>query len=291
MALVAVLLLYGLVGLLLIAFLAPSTFPGADLAVYQRAGRDLLEFGDPYHSSADYPYVFQYRYPPLLAMLMPVLGWAPLWYTLLAATTMWTFLRGVQVSGSSYLLPVIVLGGAWGQVLVNGNVQPAVMACLAAVPLWRRGGAVALSLATMLKIHPVLGVLWYLARRDWQALRWFAVATAVLLLVQLPWLPAFFSFYLEEEVASPFGQVGFGLRAIHPLVWVAGTLLVLVLAWRGADSRFGWLLNICLQLAALPRVLRVNRALVLAAPIPARKPREAERPSTATAETAPAGGS
>src|SRR4029453_16141231 len=102
-------------------------------------------------------------------IVMPVFGWPPLWFAGLAAATLWTFLRGMRVAGPGYLLPVIVLGGAWGQVLINGNVQPIVMACLAAVPLWRRWGAVALSVATMLKIHPALGVLWYLARRDWQA--------------------------------------------------------------------------------------------------------------------------
>jgi hypothetical protein len=262
-----VLLVYGALGLALIAFLAPSTFIGADLEVYQRAGRDLLTRGDPYVSAADYPYVFQYRYPPLLAMLMPVLGWEPLWYGLMTAATIGTFLVGVRVGGPAYLLPVVVLGGAWGQVLLNGNVQPAVMFLLALVPIYRRAGAVALAGATMLKLHPVLGIIWYAGRRDWVAMRWYAAAVIVLLILQAPWLGGFVEFYLEQEVASPFGQTGFGLRAIHPALWVAGTVIVAVAAYRWADTRFGWLLAIGLQLAALPRVLLVNLALVLAAPL------------------------
>jgi hypothetical protein len=271
--LVVVLVVYGVAGLALIAFLAPSTYPGLDLGIYQRAGRDLYEFGDPYRSAPSYPYVLQYRYPPLLAMLMPILGWPPLWFALLAAATLFTFLLGVRQAGAAYLLPVAVLGGAWGQVLLNGNVQPILMGLLALVPVRRRAGAVALAVATMFKLHPALGVIWYVARRDWVALRWFAAATAVLLLVQAPWLGTFVRFYLAEELASPFGQLGFGLRAIHPIVWVAGTVAVAVLAWRLAESRYGWLLNICLQLAALPRVLLVNLALILSAPIPARRRR------------------
>lgn len=277
LAVAFVLAVYGVLGLALVAFLAPSTFIGADLAIYQRAGRDLLEQGNPYASAADFPYVFQYRYPPLLAMLMPVLGWPPLWYGLMAGATIATFLIGLRVAGRAYLLPVIVLAGAWGQVLVNGNVQPALMLLLALVPLYRRTGAVALAVATMLKLHPLLGIVWYVGRRDWLALRWYAIAALVLLLVQGPWLPSFAEFYLGQDLASPFGQQGFGLRAIHPVLWIAGTAVVAVAAYRWADTRFGWLLAICLQLAALPRVLLVNLALVLAAPIPPRDGRAEER--------------
>jgi hypothetical protein len=259
--------LYALAALALIAFLAPSTFVGADLAVYQRAGRDLYEHGDPYYSASEVPYVFQYRYPPLLAMLMPVLGWPPLWYGVMAACTAFTLLMLLRSSGPAGFLPIIVLGGAWGQVLLNGNVQPALMALLCVVPLWRRTGAVSLAVATMLKLHPALGVVWYLGRRDWQALRWFAAALVVLALIQAPWLPAMVEFYVAQPLASPFEQAGFGLRAIHPLLWLGGTAAMLILAWRYADTPYGWLLATGLQLVALPRVLLANLALLLAAPI------------------------
>ena len=270
LALVVVLLAYGVLALLLLGFMAPGTFIGADLAVYQHAGNDLLRYGDPYANAANAPYVFQYRYPPLLAMLMPLLGWPPLWYSLMVAATGATFLIGLRIAGPAYLLPVIVLGGTWAQVLLNGNVQPVLMLLLALVPLRRRAGAVGLAVATMLKLHPVLGLVWYASRRDWTAIRWYLGATVVLLIIQAPWMGQFLTYYLQEEVASPFGQMGIGLRAIHPVVWLTATALLMLIAWRWADTRFGWLLNVGLQLVALPRVLASNLALVLAAPIPSR---------------------
>jgi hypothetical protein len=204
-------------------------------------------------------------------MLVVVLGWEPLWYGLMAASTAWTLLNFVRQTGPAGFLPIAVLGGAWGQALLNGNVQSAMMALLALVPIYRRIGAVALAVATMMKLHPVLGVVWYAGRRDWVALRWYALAIVALLLVQAPWLDAFVRFYMTDELASPFGQAGFGLRTIHPALWVAGTVLMAGLAYRYANTRAGWLLSIGLQLVALPRLLLANLALLLAAPLPARR--------------------
>jgi hypothetical protein len=128
----------------------------------------------------------------------------------------------------------------------------------------------------MLKLHPVLGVVWYAGRRDWIALRWYALAFVALLLVQAPWLDAFVRFYMTDALASPFGEAGFGLRTIHPVLWVAGTALLGALAYRYANSRAGWLLNIGLQLVALPRLLLANLALLLVAPLrPRRKESDA----------------
>ncbi len=62
------------------------------------------------------------------------------------------------------------------------------------------------------------------------------------------------------------------LRAIHPAVWVVGIVVMLVLAWRYAGTRYGWLLATVAQLVTLPRVLLVNLALLLAAPLPPRQP-------------------
>ena len=81
--LILMMVLYGLFGLLGILVLAPNTFPGADLAVFQQAGQDLVNSGNPYLSNETAHYNFQYRYPPLLAMVIPLLGWPPLWYALL----------------------------------------------------------------------------------------------------------------------------------------------------------------------------------------------------------------
>jgi hypothetical protein len=281
------LLVYGVLAVLLLGFMAPGTFPQADLNVYRHAGNDLLQHGNPYYSADLAGYTFQYRYPPLLAMLMPLLGWPPLWYALLGASTLATFLIGVRLAGPAYLLPVVVLGGTWAQVLINGNVQPILMFLLALVPLRRRAGAVGLAVATMLKLHPILGLVWYAGRRDWQAIKWYAGAMVVLLTIQAPWMGQFLAYYTQQDVASPFGQSGIGLRAIHPVVWLIGTLLVAAAAYRWADTRVGWLLTVGLQLVALPRVLASNLALILSAPIPTkaaeRRQAEARQPAPAPA--------
>ena len=65
------------------------------------------------------------------------------------------------------------------------------------------------------------------------------------------------------------------LRAIDPAVWVVGIVVMLVLAWRYAGTRYGWLLATVAQIVALPRVLLVNLALLLAAPLPPRPPASA----------------
>ena len=266
--------LYLALGIAGAVYLAPTTVPGQDLATYQRAG-DLLWSGEnPYSGQEGLGQEQQYRYPPLLAMVIPVLGWPPLWYAILAAATAATIWLWYRTAGLPGLLVPALLVGAWGQQLINGNSQAIVVWLLAITPLTGRVGPAALALATMLKIHPVIGLVWFAGRRDWRALGIYAVAAGALLLVQLPWLGDFVRYYLANPAAAETIP-GMSLRAIHPAVWVVGIVVMLVLAWRYAETRYGWLLNIVAQLVALPRVLLVNLALLLAAPLPPRRPASA----------------
>jgi hypothetical protein len=266
-------------------YLAGSTSPGADLATYQRAGEALWSSGDPYAGAASVPEDYRYRYPPLLAMLIPVLGWPPLWFGLIAAATAVPIVVAYRMSGPAGLLPAALLVGAWGQQLINGNAQAFVVALLAVVPFTGRWGAAGLALATMLKLHPALAVVWYLGRREWGNLAAFAVALAVLTVIQAPWLPAFIGFYLDDPTATETIP-GMSLRALGLIPWVVGTMAVGVAAIWLARTRYGWLLATLLQLVALPRVLLVNLALLLAAPLPRARPAEStERPTPAPAST------
>ena len=267
--LVSVLGLYLVLGLAGAWYLAGSTQPGADLATYHRAADDLWLRGDPYASVSEVPEDYRYRYPPLLAMLTPVLGWPPLWFLIIAVSTAVPIWLAVRHHGWLALLPALMLLGAWGQQLLNGNAQAIVVALLAFVPHHRRLGAVGLAVATMLKLHPALAVIWYVGRRDWTAVGWFAAATAVLLLVQLPWLDDFVRFYLTEPVATSTIP-GMSLRAWGVPVWAIAVVVVGFLAYRGASGRWGWFLATVWQLVALPRVLLVNLALLLAAPLPGK---------------------
>ena len=273
-------LLYGLIGLLGVGLLAPNTFVGADLAVFQQAGSDLLEHGNPYASNASAHYNFQYRYPPLLAMVMPILGWPPLWYVLLFASTATVFYFWYRDAGWFSLLPIVMLAGPWGQPLLNGNVQPILMLLLALVPQFRRVGAASLAVATMLKLHPALGTLWYVGRRDWRGLGWYAAAMLVLVFIQLPWLGQFLDYYATDSDAPITLYRGWGLRLAGDVAWIIGSVITGILAWRFAASRYGWMLNIVFQLAALPRLLPTNLALLLSAPLPSRRSARQSRTQT-----------
>jgi hypothetical protein len=277
--------LYLALGLAGAIYLAPTTVVGQDLATYQRAG-DLLWSGEnPYSGQSDLGQEEQYRYPPLLAMVIPVFGFPPLWYALLAVSTAATIWLWYRTAGLPGLLVPALLVGAWGQQLLNGNSQAIVVWLLAITPLSTRFGPPALALATMLKIHPVVGLVWFAGRRDWRAMGWYAAVAGVLLVVQLPWLGEFVDYYLNDPAAASTIP-GMSLRAIHPVVWVVGIVIALALAWRYAGTRYGWLLNIVAQLVVLPRVLLVNLALLLAAPLPPRRPRVPE--SATSSSPAPA---
>lgn len=285
--------LYLALGIAGAVYLAPTTVIGQDLETYQRAGELLWSGENPYSGQSDLGQENQYRYPPLLAMVIPVLGWPPLWYGLLAVATAATIWLWYRTAGLPGLLVPALLVGAWGQQLLNGNSQAIVVWLLAITPLiggtGRVGprsvafGPIALAVATMLKIHPVIGLVWFAGRRDWRAISLYAAACAVLLLVQLPWLDDFIDYYLHDPAAAETIP-GMSLRAIHPAVWVVGFLVVLALAWRYAGTRYGWLLATIAQLVALPRVLLVNLALLLAAPLPPRQRDEGgtSPPSTST---------
>ena len=64
---------YLVVGLVGAWMLWGTTDIGADLATYQRAGEALWTTGDPYADNAEMPADYRYLYPPLLAMVIPVL--------------------------------------------------------------------------------------------------------------------------------------------------------------------------------------------------------------------------
>ena len=262
--LIGLYLVFGLLGAL---YLVDTTAVGADLATYQRAGEALWVNGDPYAAATSVPEDYRYRYPPLLAMIIPVLGWPPLWFLLIGLATAVPIYVAYRVAGPAGLLPPALLIGAWGQQLLNGNAQAVVVALLAVVPVWRRTGAVGLAVATMLKLHPALAIVWYVGRRDWGALAWFTGAMAVLLAVQLPWFPAMLRFYLDNPAATETIP-GMSLRALGLVPWIIGTAAVGFAAVWFAATRYGWLLATLLQLVALPRVLLVNLALLLAAPLP-----------------------
>jgi hypothetical protein len=60
---------------------------------------------------------------------------------------------------------------------------------------------------------------------------------------------------------------------------------MVAIAWRYAGTRYGWMLATVAQLVALPRVLLVNLALLMAAPLPPRRKAAAADPASAISST------
>lgn len=262
--------LYLALGVAGAVYLAPTTVIGQDLGTYQRAGELLWLGQDPYAGQADLGQEYQYRYPPLLLLVIPILGWPPLWFGLLAVATTATIWLWYRAAGPRGLLVPALLIGAWAQQLLNGNAQALVVYLLAITPIFARVGPAALALATMLKLHPVIGLVWFAGRRDLRAIALYAAACVVLLIPQLPWLGDFVR-YLLYDPAAVETIPGMSLRAIHPALWIVGIVVAVALAWRYAGTRYGWMLATVAQLIALPRVLLVNLALLMAAPLPPRR--------------------
>ena len=281
---VVVVAVYAALGVAGAFLLAEKTIPGADLETYRRAAADWLATGDPHASSALYGEEFQYRYPPLLAMLMPVLGWPPLWFAIIGLSTAVPIYYAYRDAGPAGLVTPLLLMGAGIQTLLNGNVQPVLIALLVLAPRFARAGPVCLAVATMLKLHPALAVVWYLGRRDWRALRWYAGAVLALTVVQAPWLGAFVDYYLNDPAARP-SVTGMGLLHFGVVPWVVGSALVPAAAYRSAGTRHGWLLATVLQLVAMPRLFPPNLALLLAAPLRRRQSEEAAGVAPAASTT------
>ena len=267
--LICLYLAFGIAGAV---YLWGTTQAGADLATYQRAGHDLWTTGDPYATRPRCPGRLRVPLPTVAGHGHPRPGLATAVVCDHRNLHRGSHLARVPAGRSTRTVAAGAAGGCLGgQQLLNGNAQAIVVTLLALVPLHRRAGAVGLALATMLKLHPALAIAWYAGRRDWRALWWFAASCGLLLVVQLPWLGDFVRFYLHDTAAVDT-IAGMSLRALGPVVWLAGVVIVGIVAVLAARGRWGWLLAILLQLVALPRVLLVNLALLLAAPLPSRRP-------------------
>jgi hypothetical protein len=223
--------------------------PAADFETYDRGGRFLYSAGNPYAANAGIFFEHHYRYPPLLAMVMPVLRYV--WFPLCVAAwayVLWMRWRAARWVGM--LLPLLLVGVLVQQAVV-GNASAMMVAALIAVPVHRRAGAVGLAMVSWLKIYPVLGVLWYVGRKDWEALRWFAVTFMVLGLLQTPWLAEFVRYSLSD---AAWVSAQYSLRALGPAVWIGATAVLASVTILKAGSQMGWFYALITMLAAIPRL-------------------------------------
>jgi hypothetical protein len=129
-----------------------------------------------------------------------------------------------------------------------------------------------IAFAGQLKLFPVLVAIWWLGRRDWQALGAFAGWTLILGLVQLFLEPdatkAFFGILAPDQI----GEVrNFSPWVISPILWVVLAVAGAVAAVLLAPTRWGWPAAVALATLSPPRLLVYMLTSLLAA---VREPRQ-----------------
>src|SRR3954451_10271850 len=157
--------------------------PLADVRAYYDAGT-RLNAGQPlYVQAADTNAPEFYRYPPLLAVafrplvLLPYPVAAVIWEAALAAAFVLAIRRIGFRPRTWFALGMLAMPIAWA--LVIGQAQVLVTSLLVV------GTPFAVALAGHLKLLPALVALYWVVRRDWRALRQFAIWAVALAVVQL----------------------------------------------------------------------------------------------------------
>jgi hypothetical protein len=262
----------------------------ADVRAYYDAGA-RLNAGEPlYPPDADPDKAEFYRYPPLLAILFrPIAALMPyeaatiLWAGVCAVTFALT-LRELGVRRFEVWAAVGILGIPIGWALAIGQAQVQVTWLLAIGAPW------AVALAANLKVLPVLVAIFWLGRRDWAALRAFALAMLVLGLVQLVLEPAATLEFLRVTNLSQVGDVNnLSPFKISPLLWAVLVTAGGLLAWRLAPTRWGWATAVAWSTLATPRLLSYLLMTLLAClrRVGLVQGSRQERPGIADGTTAP----
>lgn len=238
---------------------------GYDVSAYWLAGRHLLD-GEPIYSAAQLAgqYAPQgqglYLYPPALAaFFLPLaalfpdgyLGLAWLWAgagaAVLAATVAWVAGAEGIAGDRRGLLLLLAAAFAFPPVvgeLVLGNVHLELLG-LFALAWWgvRRGGGrgeavagIAIGAAALVKIVPVVMVVWFVATGRWRAAAWAVIGAALLAALTLP-LTGLQPWLDYPAVLANLGRPADATDALAPAVWLGdlvgpgiARLLVLVAA-------------------------------------------------------------
>ena len=240
-----------------------TTDPFADTRLYYDAATRLND-GLPLYIPSTTVGVGPYVSPPFLAILFRPLALLPF----PVAAVIWQ---------------AIITGGLVVTIRRIGIREPVLIAlgCLALPLLWALsigqaellvllmmtlGTPASVAFAGGLKLFPVLVAVYWVGRRDWQALARLAVCIlgigmfqlvlapeATITYLRLGWLTGAFDF----RIISPF--------AIHPLLWLVMVVALTAMAFRFAPTRYGWAFAVALSVLATPRLLTYQLLTLLAA--------------------------
>lgn len=248
-----------------------TTDPLADVHAYYDAGARLNAGLPLYPAGADPNAAEFYRYPPLLAIafrplaLLPFDMAAGIWEVLVLAAFGATLWR-LGIRRPATWLAVGMLGLPIGWVLAIGQAQSVVTLLLTLGNPW------AVALAGHLKLFPFLVGLYWLARREWRSLGWFAGWSVGLGVVQLALEPANTLAFLGLTNLAQVGDVhNFSPYALSPFLWGAFVVVGVGVTLRLARTRWGWGAAVALSVLATPRLLTYMLMTLLAC---TRRPEE-----------------
>ena len=249
-----------------------TTDPLADVHAYYEAGARLNAGQSLYVQTADPNFNHYYFYPPLLAIafrplaLLPYDTAALVWEVVVVASTVLTVrrigLRGPVLLVACWLaLPIL-----WA--IAIGQAQALVTLLLA------YGTPIGVALAANLKVFPGLVAIYWVGRREWRRLGWFAAWMAALIGLQLVLEPTDTVGYLTFLRADLVANVqNLSLYAISPALWGVSVAVMALIALRFANTRWGWPAAVVLSVFATPRLLSYQLSTLLAAFRPTDPPR------------------
>jgi Glycosyltransferase family 87 len=247
--------------------------PLADVHAYYAAGARLNAGLPLYQQAATTNDAEFYRYPPLLAIafrplaLLPFEIAAAIWELVVVGSLLAT-VRVLRPDRNRLLVfGMLLLPIMWSVTIGQAQVPVTLLVAI--------GSPWSIALAAHLKIFPALVAVWWLGRRDWASLGWFAAWLTGLVFVQLLLEPA-------GTLAFPsvfnLGQVGdvrnLSPYAFSPPIWALLTAAAAVAAWRLAPGRWGWAAAVAVAVLASPRLL-VYQLMTLVAAV--RAPDDAAR--------------
>ncbi len=282
LALFALAIVGGAAGLV-VAWFHVTSDPLADAhAYYDAAAR--LNAGQPlYPASIDPSTNLAYLYPPLLAIVLrplALLGYeafALIWEAVVLACFV-LLLRRLGVRSQRTWLAIGLLGVPIGWALSIAQAHVPLTLLLAIGQPW------SVALAANLKLFPAFVVLWWIGRRDGQAVAAFLGWSTLLVLVQVVLDPSGVVDYLKTVGLGQLGEVrNFSPFVVSPLLWVVLLAVGIAAAVVLARSRWGWPVAVALATLSPPRLLLYMLTSLLAAirePVQANLPPPEPRPWT-----------
>jgi hypothetical protein len=262
-------LLFALMTWALLTYALSREF-GSDVAAYWSAA-ERIRAGEPLYVAGVANASDLYRYAPWFAY-----AWVP--FTFLPrelVTNLWVALMLVAALASTLPLLRQGLSGAAAFALfaplqvqgaMFGNVQPLLVLML----LWgleRRSGPLWIALGASLKAVPLLLAIVYAGRGEWLRA---GIALALTALLVAPGL----LFDLSGYSTQP-GPGNMSLISVAAPLYVCAALLMALLTYVGANSRYRWVAGSLSMVAVLPRFLTYEISFLLVALASSRELRPA----------------